>query len=151
MKKMKNYRNFDLIAVAKIFGAIIMALVGWKIMQQFGILKTNEEKKEQDDLAEDINALANAGYDPSYTDSEYNQMASTLYEADGYFDDDEEAIESIAKKMKNDLDIQKLNSALISSSYGANLAVYLADVFNRDEINDLWNAHTMANGCTIVY
>lgn len=148
---MKKMNNIDIMAVLKWVGIAFIIAFAYKMAKQFGLITKDEDRKEAEDLAQDIESYSQAGQSPSYTDSYYNSLATKLYNADGYFNDDEDAIQDVAKKMKKDIDILKLESAMVSGQYGADLSTYLADVFNSWEIENYWNAHLRANGVTIMF
>lgn len=149
-RRARNYRASTKGAnknVSLIVNAVLILVGVWVVYTIFRSLKgfgKNIQAKA------DQAALSAQGVKPTYMDYQYDSFASKLNQADGYINDDEDAIYSVAKKMKNDADLIKLSAALTSGEYGSDLAVYLADVFDQSEINK-WNKITAANGCTISY
>lgn len=100
----------------------------------------------------DLNALQNAGIDPTYLDSQYLGFAGTLFQAmDSWLFDwgtDEEAVQGVMQQMRNDADVNKLVSAF-GSKDGYTLPEWIAGDFSAAAKDTYVNNPLAANG--IVY
>ena len=79
----------------------------------------------------------------SYTPSQYQTFADTLENADGFLNDDEDAIYTVFRSMNNDLDVLELEKKY-RASHSRSITDFLVDVFVRSEIDEV-NAILRAN------
>ena len=111
--------------------------VGGYLIYRFGtkaiaVLEVSDTEKEQ--------AKAKAkGMKETYSGYEYNQFASTLMEASGIFNDDEELVYGIFRKLKNDADYLALDEAFGEYDAGwfsssKSMVQYLRSFLNNSEL-----------------
>jgi len=100
----------------------------------------------------DLNALQNAGVNPTYLDTQYLMFADTLYQAmDSWLFDwgtDEDAVQGVMQQMRNDADVNKLISAY-GSKDGYTLSEWIGGDFSAAAKDTYINNPLAANG--IIY
>ena len=116
--------------------------VGGYLIYRFGskalaVLEVSDTDKEQ--------AKARAkGMKETYSAYEYNQFANTLTEAQGTFDDDEELVYGIFRKLKNDADYLALDEAFGEYDAGwfsgsKSMVQFLRSFLNNEEVRKVNN------------
>ena len=98
--------------VLAVAGLGLITIIGFtiynKIKKRVGLAGAFDEKKK---VTSEIKTLADKGVKPSYSNAEYESMANKAFAAmDGYGSDDD-ALEAIMEKLKNDADVLKLIDA----------------------------------------
>lgn len=95
-----------------VLGAVVVGLVLFKVYK--AVFPSEKEKKNKE-LANNIDTEIkkhSSTLKPSYSESNYNTFANTIYESMRYaIGDDYGTVVSTLKKMKNDLDVAKLIKA----------------------------------------
>lgn len=99
--------------VVVVGGVLAVYLVGARVYKT--IFPSDKEKRNKE-LAKNVDSeianLAKSGQKPSFSDSNYNTFANTIYNSMRYAaGDDYTTVENTLMKMKNDLDVAKLIKA----------------------------------------
>jgi hypothetical protein len=99
--------------VVVVGGTLVVVLVGARVYR--GLFPTESQRKNKElskNVDSEINSLSRNGLKPSFSDSNYNTFANTIYNSMRFaVGDDYGTVESTMKKMKNDLDVAKLIKA----------------------------------------
>lgn len=133
--------------------AIILLFILWKrIKGFFGQIGQQQEIKGEEA------ALEQLGQTKTYSDKQYGDFANKLYSAMDGAGTDEDAIFSVFKKMKNDLDVlnleRKFGLRAASWAFGFSTPVDLADWLRSDlSSTDLAKLNNIlsAQGITTTY
>jgi len=99
--------------VVVVGGVLVVYLVGSRVYR--AVFPTETEKKNRElekNIDNEISKLQRNGVKASFSDSNYNTFANTIYNSMRYaVGDDYGTVESTMKRMQNDLDIAKLIKA----------------------------------------
>ena len=125
-KKLNPYVKLiiGVVALIIIYTAIIRFSAWYKI------------KSSQFELNQEQSVYQNQGQLLSYPPTQYQTYADTLASSTHWYNDDEQSIYTVFKKMRNDLDILELEKKY-RVSYGRTISEFLSAVFNRTEINEV--------------
>lgn len=143
---------------------IVVAGLGLLGYSLYRTIKRNRDERDASQAAaaaaSEIQALINAGIQPSYSDSEYSNFTHALVEAMNGCGTDEDSIFRVFQAMRNDIDIRKLIIAfgvqyyqpcaasspisyamwqLNDKSYGGDLATWLSYDLNSSDISAINN------------
>ena len=99
--------------VVVVGGAVVVYLVGSRVYR--AVFPTEAQRKNRElekNIDSEISKLQGNGKKASFSDSNYNTFANTIYNSMRYaVGDDYGTVESTLKRMKNDLDVAKLIKA----------------------------------------
>ena len=99
--------------VVVVGGAVVVYLVGSRVYR--AVFPTEAQRKNRElekNIDSEISKLQGNGKKASYSDSNYNTFANTIYNSMRFaVGDDYSTVESTLKRMKNDLDVAKLVKA----------------------------------------
>jgi len=99
--------------VVVVGGAVVVYLVGSRVYR--AVFPTEAQRKNRElekNIDSEISKLQGNGKKASYSDSNYNTFANTIYNSMRFaVGDDYSTVESTLKRMKNDLDVAKLIKA----------------------------------------
>lgn len=122
-------------------GVLAIGIVGGIAYAIFRLTKKGSALNPSE-ATKDIKKLQEAGQVPSYMDAQYKGFADAIYAArqcNNIFGTNEDAIYSVFRSMKNDVDVAKLieafgNRRLCFSFTESTLGGFLHDDLNEDEI-----------------
>jgi len=99
--------------VVVVGGALVVYLVGSRVYRAVFPTETQRKNRElEKNIDSEISKLQGNGKKASYSDSNYNTFANTIYNSMRFaVGDDYSTVESTLKRMKNDLDVAKLVKA----------------------------------------
>jgi hypothetical protein len=115
MKAYQYYKDLPPWAkgVVVVGGAVVVYLVGSRVYR--AVFPTEAQRKNRElekNIDSEISKLQGNGKKASFSDSNYNTFANTIYNSMRYaVGDDYGTVESTLKRMKNDLDVAKLIKA----------------------------------------
>ena len=115
MKAYQYYKDLPPWAkgVVVVGGAVVVYLIGSKVYR--AVFPTEAQKKNRElekNIDSEISKMQNNGEKASFSDSNYNTFANTIYNSMRFaIGDDYGTVESTLKRMKNDLDVAKLIKA----------------------------------------
>ena len=99
--------------VVVVGGAVVVYLVGSRVYR--AVFPTEAQRKNRElekNIDSEISKLQGNGKKASFSDSNYNTFANTIYNSMRFaVGDDYSTVESTLKRMKNDLDVAKLIKA----------------------------------------
>ena len=99
--------------VVVVGGALVVYLVGSRVYR--AVFPTEAQRKNRElekNIDSEISKLQGNGKKASFSDSNYNTFANTIYNSMRFaVGDDYSTVESTLKRMKNDLDVAKLIKA----------------------------------------
>ena len=99
--------------VVVVGGALVVYLVGSRVYR--AVFPTEAQKKNRElekNIDSEISKMQGNGKKASFSDSNYNTFANTIYNSMRFaVGDDYATVESTLKRMKNDLDVAKLIKA----------------------------------------
>jgi hypothetical protein len=99
--------------VVVVGGAVVVYLVGSRVYR--AVFPTEAQRKNRElekNIDSEISKLQGNGKKASFSDSNYNTFANTIYNSMRFaVGDDYSTVESTLKRMKNDLDVAKLVKA----------------------------------------
>jgi len=128
LKDLNPYVKLGVFAV----GGYLIYRFGTKAVAALEVTETDKEL---------VKAKAK-GIKKSYSSYEYNQFAGTLMQSSGYFDDDEELVYGIFRKLKNDADYLALDEAFGTYDAGwfsssKSMTQYLRSFLNNEEVRKI--------------
>ena len=99
--------------VVVVGGALVVYLVGSRVYRAVFPTETQRKNRElEKNIDSEISKLQGNGKKASFSDSNYNTFANTIYNSMRFaVGDDYSTVESTLKRMKNDLDVAKLVKA----------------------------------------
>ena len=115
MKAYQYYKDLPPWAkgVVVVGGAVVVYLIGSNVYR--AVFPTEAQKKNRElekNIDSEISKMQNDGKKASFSDSNYNTFANTIYNSMRFaVGDDYGTVESTLKRMKNDLDVAKLIKA----------------------------------------
>lgn len=115
MKAYQYYKDLPQWAkgVVVVGGAVVVYLVGSRVYR--AVFPTEAQRKNRElekNIDDEISKLQGNGKKASFSDSNYNTFANTIYNSMRYaVGDDYGTVELTLKSMKNDLDVAKLIKA----------------------------------------
>ena len=115
MKAYQYYKDLPPWAkgVVVVGGAVVVYLIGSKVYR--AVFPTEAQKKNRElekNIDSEISKMQGNGKKASFSDSNYNTFANTIYNSMRFaIGDDYGTVESTLKRMKNDLDVAKLIKA----------------------------------------
>jgi len=115
MKAYQYYKDLPPWAkgVVVVGGAVVVYLIGSKVYR--AVFPTEAQRKNRElekNIDSEISKMQNNGKKASFSDSNYNTFANTIYNSMRFaIGDDYGTVESTLKRMKNDLDVAKLIKA----------------------------------------
>lgn len=129
-------------------GVFVVYVVGSRVYRN--LFPSDKEKKNKEmakNVDSEITKLSRNGQKPSFSDSNYNTFANTIYNGMRYaVGDDYTTVENTLKKMKNDLDVAKLMKAFgLRQNYGFGFPVGSPmDLFTfvQHELGNEWGGLT---------
>ena len=99
--------------VVVVGGAVVVYLVGSRVYR--AVFPTDAQRKNRElekNIDSEISKMQGNGKKASFSDSNYNTFANTIYNSMRFaIGDDYGTVESTLKRMKNDLDVAKLIKA----------------------------------------
>ena len=99
--------------VVVVGGALVVYLVGSRVYR--AVFPTDAQRKNRElekNIDSEISKMQGNGKKASFSDSNYNTFANTIYNSMRFaVGDDYATVESTLKRMKNDLDVAKLIKA----------------------------------------
>ena len=115
MKAYQYYKDLPPWAkgVVVVGGAVVVYLVGSRVYR--AVFPTDAQRKNRElekNIDSEISKMQGNGKKASFSDSNYNTFANTIYNSMRFaIGDDYGTVESTLKRMKNDLDVAKLIKA----------------------------------------
>ena len=115
MKAYQYYKDLPPWAkgVVVVGGAVVVYLIGSKVYR--AVFPTEAQRKNRElekNIDSEISKMQSNGKKASFSDSNYNTFANTIYNSMRFaIGDDYGTVESTLKRMKNDLDVAKLIKA----------------------------------------
>jgi hypothetical protein len=99
--------------VVVVGGAVVVYLVGSRVYRAVFPTETQRKNRElEKNIDSEISKMQGNGKKASFSDSNYNTFANTIYNSMRFaVGDDYGTVESTLKRMKNDLDVAKLIKA----------------------------------------
>ena len=115
MKAYQYYKDLPPWAkgVVVVGGAVVVYLVGSRVYRAVFPTETQRKNRElEKNIDSEISKLQGNGKKASFSDSNYNTFANTIYNSMRFaVGDDYSTVEATLKRMKNDLDVAKLIKA----------------------------------------
>ena len=129
---LKDFNKLN-IYVKLVIGIVIIIVIAIAI-QRISIWAKMQSSQFQ--LNQEQAVYEAQGLKLTYPPTQYNTYADTLENSDGTWNDDEEAIYTVFRSMRNDLDVLELEKKY-RASHGRSIADFLTDVFYRYEIEEV--------------
>lgn len=129
---------------------LLIYFAGNKIFQKVGLTKTKEEEKKEKEQQQNYEAqLTQQYFDPDYFKERHKKYyckslttegakgyATILYNAKGYFNDDEEAVYGVFKQLSAKTQVSVL-SDIFYQMYKKDLKAYLQSFMNQKEFGNV--------------
>lgn len=145
--KNKNIILFSIIAIGATIGYFVLKAIDKSNDNQSNDDKDKDKKDDDNSVdSKENETQSDSKYSRSYGKAEYISFADKIYGAKGTFNDDEEAIYDVFKKLKTIGDINELNNQFFAK-YKVNLPSYLKKFLSVDELKEvdrIINASTSA-------